>query len=80
MRRWFEQLEACDYKRRPRMLPRHPWLARLLAALPFVSDKYVNRSRHGFDGWLHTTLADPALALGDKQVVSVLKSRRRHAA
>jgi choline dehydrogenase len=74
MRHWFERLEACQYKRRPRMLPRRPWLARLLAALPFVSDKYVNRSRHGFDGWLHTTLADPALALGDKQVISVIKS------
>jgi choline dehydrogenase len=74
MRRWFEQLEACHYRRRPRVLPGHPWLARLLAALPFVSDKYVNRSRHGFDGWLHTTLADPELALGDKQVISLLKS------
>jgi choline dehydrogenase len=74
MRQWFERLEACQYKRRPRMLPRHRWLARLLAALPFVSDKYVNRSRHGFDGWLHTTLADPALALADKQVISVIKS------
>ena len=69
MRQWFERLEACQYKRRPRMLPRHPWLARLLAALPLVSDKYVNRSRHGFDGWLHTNLADPALALGDTQVI-----------
>jgi choline dehydrogenase len=74
MRRWFEQLEACHYRRRPRVLPRRPWLARLLAALPFVSDRYVNRSRHGFDGWLHTTLADPELALGDKQVISLLKS------
>jgi choline dehydrogenase len=74
MRRWFEQLEACHYKRRPRVLPRHRLLARLLAALPFVSDTYVNRSRHGFDGWLHTTLADPALALGDRQVLSVIKS------
>lgn len=74
MRQWFERLEACQYKRRPRMLPKHPWLARLLAALPFVSDKYVNRSRHGFDGWLHTNLADPALALADKQVISVIKS------
>jgi choline dehydrogenase len=74
MRQWFERVEACRYKRRPRMLPRHPWPARLLAALPFVSDKYVNRSRHGFDGWLHTTLADPELALGDKQVISVLKA------
>ena len=74
MRGWFEKLEACHYKRRPRALPRSRWLARLLAALPFVSEKYVNRSRHGFDGWLHTTLADPALALGDPQVISVIKS------
>jgi choline dehydrogenase len=76
MRRWFEQLEACapSYKRRPRTLPRNYWLARLCSWLPFVSDKYVNRSRHGFDGWLHTTLADPALALGDTQVLSVLKA------
>jgi choline dehydrogenase len=74
MRQWFEKLEACHYKRRPRVLPRNPLLARLLAALPFVSDAYVNRSRHGFDGWLHTTLADPALALGDNQVISVIKS------
>jgi choline dehydrogenase len=72
MRQWFERLEACRYRRRPRLLPRHPWQARLLAAVPFVSDKYVNRSRHGFDGWLHTTLADPELALGDQQVISVL--------
>ena len=74
MRGWFEKLEACHYKRRPRALPRTRWLAQLLAALPFVSERYVNRSRHGFDGWLHTTLADPALALGDPQVISVIKS------
>jgi len=46
MRQWFERVEACHYKRRPRVLPRHPWAARLLAALPLVSDAYVNRSRH----------------------------------
>jgi choline dehydrogenase len=73
MRQWFERLEACDYKKRPRMLPAHPWLARLLAALPWISEKYVNRSRHGFDGWLHTALADPDLAIGDGQVRRLLK-------
>jgi choline dehydrogenase len=74
MRQWFERLEACRYKRRPRMLPRHPWLSRLFAALPLISEKYVNRSRHGFGGWLHTTLADPDLAIGDGQVRRLLKS------
>jgi choline dehydrogenase len=73
MRQWFERLEACGYRDRPRMLPKHPWLARLLAALPLVSDTYVNRSRHGFDGWLRTSLADPALAIGDGQVRRLLK-------
>ncbi len=72
MRRWFERLEACDHKRRPRMLPGNPLVARLLATLPFISEGYVNRSRHGFDGWLHTTLADPALALGDAQLRRLL--------
>ena len=74
MRQWFERLEACRYKRRPRMLPRHPWLSRLFAALPLISEKYVNRSRHGFGGWLHTTLADPDLAIDDGQVRRLLKS------
>jgi choline dehydrogenase len=73
MRQWFERLESCGYKDRPRMLPRHPWLARLFAVLPLISEKYVNRSRHGFDGWLRTSLADPELAIGDGQVRRLLK-------
>jgi choline dehydrogenase len=73
MRHWFERLESCGYKDRPRMLPRHPWLARLFAVLPLVSEKYVNRSRHGFHGWLRTSLADPSLAIGDGQVRRLLK-------
>jgi choline dehydrogenase len=39
-----------------------------------VSDTYLNRSRHGFDGWLHTTLADPELAIADPQLRKVLIS------
>jgi choline dehydrogenase len=76
MRQWFERVEACDYKKRPRMLPKHPWLATLLSAPLLISEKFVNRSRHGFDGWLHTTLADPALAIADGQIRRLL----RHAA
>lgn len=73
MRQWFERVESCGYKTRPRMLPKHHWLARLFAVLPLVSEKYVNRSRHGFDGWLKTSLADPTLAIGDGQVRRLLK-------
>ncbi|UOY03678.1 GMC family oxidoreductase [Blastococcus sp. PRF04-17] len=72
MRQWFERLEACHYRPRPRVLPKNSLLARLLSALPLVSEKYVNASRHGFDGWLHTTLADPKLAVADPQLREVL--------
>jgi choline dehydrogenase len=72
MRQWFERLEACHYRPRPRVLPKNRLLARLLEALPLVSEKYVNASRHGFDGWLHTTLADPKLAVADPQLREVL--------
>jgi choline dehydrogenase len=74
MRRWFERLEACSYVDRPRVLPRNHLLARLVARLPWTSDRYVNRGRHGFDGWLTTSLPDPKLAVGDPEVVSVVTS------
>ena len=72
MRSYFERVERCAYRDRPRMLPRNKWLARLLAAIPLVSDRYVNKSRHGFDGWLETRLADPALVVRDASLRSVL--------
>ena len=72
MRQWFEQLEACDYLDRPKALPANPWLRELAARLPVVSDRYVNKGRHGFDGWLHTTMADPTLAIQDEGILQVL--------
>jgi len=72
MRRYFERLERCNYRRRPLVLPRNRLLATLLASLPLVSDKYVNRGRHGFDGWLTTNLADPKLVTRDPQLLAVL--------
>jgi choline dehydrogenase len=74
MRTYFERIERCRYRRRPMMLPHNPLLARLLAALPIVSDRFVNKARHGFDGWLETNLADPALVARDSQLLAVLLS------
>jgi choline dehydrogenase len=74
MRRWFERLEACGYTDKPRVLPRTHWLARLLAWVPIVNDRFTNGGRHGFDGWLHTSLPDPKLALGDAEIVTVVTS------
>src|SRR5437870_5276730 len=64
MRTYFERLEHCDYMPRPET--KHD----------SVFEKIVDRikhflgippsdnpGRHGFDGWLHTTVADPKLGL-----------------
>lgn len=73
MRRYFERLERCQYADRPRALPRNPWLAALLRRLPFLA-RFLpgNEARHGFDGWLPTSLADPKVAIRDLQLVKVL--------
>lgn len=72
MRGYFERLERCAYRDRPRMLPHNRWLARVLVTLPLLSDRYVNKGRHGFDGWLGTTLADPGLVARDRQLLKIL--------
>ena len=72
MRRYFQRLERCTYVRRPRGLPRSPLLAAVLRRLPVVASRVVDRSLHGYDGWLSTSLADPALAGRDPQVVRIL--------
>lgn len=68
MRRYFERLERCAYIDRPPPLPRNRVLAWLLRRVP----PWRSRSRHGWDGWLGTTLPDPELAIRDWQLVRVL--------
>jgi choline dehydrogenase-like flavoprotein len=69
MRAYFERLEDCQY------LPR-AWRSGLLRSiaswLPFVSSRFTNSARHGFGGWLATSLADPELAVYDEEVRGVL--------
>jgi choline dehydrogenase len=72
MRTYFERLEDCRYRPRPRRLPSNPLLAALARHLPLVSGCFKNDARHGFDGWLHTSLADPELALPDKVIRRIL--------
>ncbi|MFF2205851.1 GMC family oxidoreductase [Streptomyces sp. NPDC058145] len=74
MRRYFERLERCTYRPRPKEPPGNPLLAALIRALPLVSDRYRNHARHGFDGWLPTALADPRLAVQDEQLLKVILS------
>lgn len=78
MRHWFERLERCTYVPRPRWLPRNEILAALLERLPLPTS-LVNRSRHGFDGWLSTSLADPERAIRDPRLVRLVLAAARDA-
>jgi choline dehydrogenase len=77
MRGRFERMERCDYVKRPWPMPSNPYLARLVTRIPWLSNLYANVTRHGWDGWLCTSLADPKLALRDQQLVDVVLSAAR---
>jgi choline dehydrogenase-like flavoprotein len=75
MRTYFERLEHCNYMPRPDR--KHA------SFLERIWDKFrgifgigpaANRGRHGFDGWLHTTVADPKLGMKDDQLVQEILS------
>ncbi|HSR23191.1 MAG TPA: GMC family oxidoreductase N-terminal domain-containing protein, partial [Candidatus Eisenbacteria bacterium] len=78
MRGYFERLERCLYEteRRP---PRSAVLRALARLVPWLGDRYGNLGRHGFDGWLATSLADPWLAVRDQQLVRVVISAAQQA-
>jgi choline dehydrogenase-like flavoprotein len=57
MRRYFERLENCQYRPGYRL----------------ENDLGFNPTRHGWDGWLHSEMALPLAALGDANLVHVLK-------
>jgi choline dehydrogenase len=65
MRRYFERLERCTYRRR--------WVATLLAPLGRLFAVFDLRG-HGFDGWLPTSIANPALLMEDRKLIKAVKS------
>jgi choline dehydrogenase len=72
MRGYFERLEACEYLPRTWRFPRNRLLRSIAARLPFISSRFTNSARHGFGGWLATSLADPTLAVRDGEVLEIL--------
>jgi choline dehydrogenase len=68
MQRYFHRLERCSYITKP--WPAPDWLRHV----PHISERLVNRSGHGFKGWLGTDVASPALALGDGQLLKIILS------
>lgn len=65
MRKYFERLERCTYRRR--------WVVTLFAPLRRLFDVFDLRG-HGFDGWLPTSIAKPGLLAKDRQLVNAVKS------
>ena len=72
MRTYFERLEHCSYEEPPWPGGKLGILGALLRSLPWVGDRFANLGRHGFHGWLTTSLPDPSLALHDSEVVRVV--------
>jgi choline dehydrogenase len=73
MRRYFERLERCEYLLRPGEYPAGFWRRLALLALRgFGMASRANPGRHGFDGWLSTSMADPRLVLGDDELEAIV--------
>jgi choline dehydrogenase-like flavoprotein len=58
MRRFFERMEDCRHR------PPYRWLKKIFG---------INPTRHGFSGWLTTERRDPMLALGDRDMMGMIK-------
>jgi choline dehydrogenase-like flavoprotein len=58
MRNYFERMEDCRHR------PPHRWLQKLLG---------LNPTRHGFGGWLTAERAIPMAALGDRNLMDVIR-------
>jgi choline dehydrogenase len=74
MRKYFERLERCQYIEQPRFLSGNTFLSALVRLFPFLSSFFGNPSRHGFDGWLSTNVADPSLVITDGELLKVIFS------
>jgi choline dehydrogenase len=79
MRSYFERLERCHYERRGWRYPNTAWLASLIRHTPLLRSLYGNPSRHGYRGWLPTSLPNPTLALRDQQIVDIILDAARQA-
>ena len=74
MRGLFSRLERCEYHAAPRrpVTRREKWWDTFRWLVGFGQDRTAGR--HGFDGWLHTSVVDLELGLQDKQLVKMLKA------
>ena len=80
MRAYFRRMEANGYSPKPTLPPRtrigRGWENVLWL---FGREPDHTSGRHGFNGWLHTSVTDISLGLNDKQLVKMLKAALRQA-
>lgn len=80
MRHFFQRLEHCDHRRRPRAYPRSKLLTAIIHRLGFIDSFFFrNGARHGFDGWLHTDFPSPALAFKDEELLETVAGAAKRA-
>jgi choline dehydrogenase len=72
MRGYFQRLERCRYKDRPRAYPRNKLIQKIVHRIPLLDGLFRNHGRHGFDGWLGTDLPPLGLALKDDQLLTTV--------
>lgn len=80
MRHFFQRLEHCDHRDRPRAYPRSKLLTAIIHRLRFIdSFFFANGARHGFDGWLHTDFPSLAIALKDGELLATVLGAAKRA-
>jgi choline dehydrogenase len=77
MRQYFERLEECHYRPRRWAYPGNALVAAVLRRVPVLSALFGNPARHGYNGWLSTSLPDPTIVLPDSRLLKVILSAAR---
>jgi choline dehydrogenase-like flavoprotein len=75
MRTYFKKLEYNEYSDLPTPVPTS-WWGRAWDNVKWLFGFEPDHTRggHGFNGWLHTSMADVTVGLGDKQLITMLKA------
>ena len=75
MRAYFQKLEHNEYSPRPTPQPTS-WFGRGWDLVRWVAGYPADHTsgRHGFSGWLHTSVTDVSIGLADRQLVKMLKA------
>ncbi|WP_206108119.1 GMC oxidoreductase [Paludisphaera soli] len=80
MRTYFQKLERNEYLPKPTPIPTGAF-GRIRDGVRWLFGKEVDHTggRHGFHGWLRTSVLDLKLGLGDRQLIGMIKAALKQA-